>query len=300
VTYAPRSLLDLGTLWSRFGGVNLGIVADQRHCSGYHLGKDRIYSDCACKPDGTCSPGKWSKDYSVTGARDKAGLTDAASAIDLGKLKGSYDNLYAFSMWLVRQCQADALGARDVREIIYSPDGVKVQRYSGIDQAIHTGPGNGDLSHRTHTHISYFRDSEKRDKTALFEPYFIPDTSAPEEHMLTTVTVLPFGGTFRIPANTKVDGFKINPDGTITDRKSFGPTSTGSTAHYDATVVTTVTRGDPFLRVTDGVLAGYLISAAAVTETPNPAPTQDCSDAVAVAREKDRTAMLAAVEEVYP
>ena len=181
MTYNPRSLQDLGAYWTIHGGVNLGVVGNDKHCAGYHLGRDRIYSACACRPDGTCEPGRGAKDYSVTNSRDKAGLTNAASAIDLGKLGGTYAGLRVFSTWLVMQCQAKAPGYRDVREIIYSPDGIKVQRYSGIDGAIHTGPGNGDGSHTTHTHISYFRDSEDRDKTLLFAPYFLPDTSIPPE-----------------------------------------------------------------------------------------------------------------------
>lgn len=178
MTTTPPTLADLAAFWVSHGGTNLGIVGNQKHCSGYHLGRDRIYGTCACKPDGTCEPGQGAKDYSVVMARDKAGLTNAASAIDLGRLNGSLTQLYEFSKWLVAQSQAGAAGYRDVREIIYSPDGVKVQRYSGVDGGIHTGDGNGDGSHTTHTHISYFRDSEKRDKRLLFAPYFaeLPDT----------------------------------------------------------------------------------------------------------------------------
>lgn len=177
MSYIPASLAELATYWTKQGGVSLGVIGNQKHCAGYHLGKDRIFSDCACKPDGTCEPGRRWSDYSVSLARDKAGLTNAASAIDLGKLNGTLDNLYAFSRWLVAQCQAKATGYADVREVIYSPDGDRVQRYSGVDGLVHTGPGNGDASHKTHTHISYFRDSEKRDKTALFRTYF----AAPQE-----------------------------------------------------------------------------------------------------------------------
>jgi hypothetical protein len=39
----------------------------------------------------------------------------------------------------------------------------------------------GDLSHKTHTHISFYRDSETRPKTQLFQPYFAP--IIPEEPM---------------------------------------------------------------------------------------------------------------------
>lgn len=162
MTFAPVTLRRLGNYWTDQGGVNLGVVGDANHTAGYHLGKDRIYAPS----------GLGGGDYSVQLERDKRGLSDAASAIDLGRMQGSLSQLYRFSSWLVEQCQAGAPGTRDVREVIYSPDGKRVQRYSGVDQQIHTGPGNGDASHIGHTHVSYFRDSERRDKVAVFAPYF--------------------------------------------------------------------------------------------------------------------------------
>lgn len=161
MTYAPDTLQALGAYYVLHGGVNLGIVGNTAHTTGYHLGRDRIYGPM----------GQGDDDYSVRHPRDKAGLSGAAAAIDLGKLRGSLTELYAFSSWLVNECQDHRPGYEDVREIIYSPDGVKVQRYSGIDGVIHSGPGNGDLSHKNHTHISYFRDSESRRKIGLFAPY---------------------------------------------------------------------------------------------------------------------------------
>jgi hypothetical protein len=59
----------------------LGVVGNDRHCSGYHLGRDRIFSRCACRPDGTCEPGQGDKDYSVSRSRDRIGLSSSASAI---------------------------------------------------------------------------------------------------------------------------------------------------------------------------------------------------------------------------
>ena len=158
-TTNPPRLVELGKFWKAQGGVNLGIAGDAGHVAkgvSYHLGKDELVETA----------------YSIQLPRDKAGLTNAASAIDLGKLDGSLASLRAFSMWLVASCRADAAVRHDIREIIYSPDGKTVQRYSGTDNQIHTGPGNGDLSHRGHTHISYFRDSEFRDKVAVFRPFF--------------------------------------------------------------------------------------------------------------------------------
>jgi hypothetical protein len=169
MTYAPETLSVLARYWTEQGGVTLGIVGNRAHTVGYHLGRDRIY-------DGS-GPGIGDQDYSVQHSRDKAGLSNAASAMDLGRLGGTLAGLQRFSRWLVARAMEDPMAHRDIREVIYSPDGVKVQRWSGIDNLIHTTPGNGDDSHRTHTHISFFRDSVGRSKVPLFAPYFIPDTS---------------------------------------------------------------------------------------------------------------------------
>lgn len=186
MTYNPQTLRDLGAYWTKQGGVNLGVVGNTAHTRGYHLGKDRIF-------DGS-GPGIGPVDYSVQTARDKAGLTDAASAIDLGRLDGSLGNLRAFSKWLVSRARANAPGTRDLREIIYSPDGKTVLRwdrqrgYNSLPR-----PGEADSSHLTHTHISFYRDSEGRDKRPIFAPYFTPAPPPPPEDppMPTLATYLP-------------------------------------------------------------------------------------------------------------
>lgn len=183
MSYAPATLLALQAYWVEHDGdptqdgVPLGIVGNAAHTQGYHLGRDRIY-------DGA-GPGIGDNDYSVKLARDKAGLTNAASAIDLGKLEGSYAELRKFSTWLVAQCQASTSTRYDFREIIWSPDGIYVKRYSATENRVYISlrknsdgsitvisSGQGDASHFGHTHISYMRDSEYRDKTAPFKLYF--------------------------------------------------------------------------------------------------------------------------------
>jgi hypothetical protein len=165
LTFAPPSLLALQDLWTSQGGVSLGIVGDLAHQakgSSYHLGRDDL------KPDA----------YSARLARDVAGLTNAASAIDFGALDGSLQNLQAFSRWFVTQLQAGAPGTGDIREFIYSPDGVAVRRWDAVTRQIYVGgdgTGQGDWSHRGHSHTSFFRDSEFRDRTIAFRPYFVED-----------------------------------------------------------------------------------------------------------------------------
>lgn len=167
MSYAPKSLQELAAYWVSQGGINSGIVGNAAHVKGYHLGRDRIFS----------STGMGWHDYSIQYERDKAGLTNASSAIDLGKLDNSLPALYKFSQWLVARSLAKMAGTEWIREIIYSPDGKNVQRFSGADFQIHTGPGNGDNSHLWHTHISAWRDTENDDKIAAFKPYFTPVAS---------------------------------------------------------------------------------------------------------------------------
>lgn len=170
---SPRTLQALGSYWVSQGGVNLGVVGNFLHCKGYHLGRDRIYGPCACKPRGKCVPGEGRDDYSVRTARDRAGLSYAASAIDLGKLNGSLKQLQAFSVWLVDQARSNKPGTADLREVIYTPDGVNVWRWDR-ERGYWSSPraGEADDSHLSHTHISYYRDSEDRNKVALFARYF--------------------------------------------------------------------------------------------------------------------------------
>lgn len=166
MSYAPSSLLALRSYLKEHTGlstVSLGIVGDSNHLSGYHLGRDRIY-------DGT-GPGQGDADYSVRTARDRSGLTNAAMAIDIG----NFARLRAMSVWLVSRCRANAPGTRDIREVIYSPDGQTVLRWDR-ERGINSDPrpGEADSSHRTHTHVSFYRDSESRSKVEIFVPFFEP------------------------------------------------------------------------------------------------------------------------------
>lgn len=177
MTYAPATISQVATLYQDQGGVTLGIVGSwTTHCRGYHLGKDRLFANgttsCACKPGGLCKPGPGWNDYSVKTARDKAGLTNAAAGLDLGRLNGALGPLWTFSMWLAKECMAGKPDTKDIREVIFwDPAKGKVVGWSALapDRLI---DNYGDLSHKTHTHISWYRDSEGRDKRGPFLRYF--------------------------------------------------------------------------------------------------------------------------------
>jgi len=174
MSYRPATIVELETYWRSKKGASGGIVGNQKHCGGYHLGKDRIFGTCACKPDGVnCVAGKGWADNSLRDARDRAGLTNAASALDLGRLNDSLPQLWKFSAWLAGQCLAKAPDCADIREVIFwSPERQRVvgaTYRNGFSALVND---YGDLSHKTHTHISLGRDAEGRDKTAPFRRYF--------------------------------------------------------------------------------------------------------------------------------
>jgi len=126
-----------------------GIVGDASHAEGgdsYHLGKDQIRT----------SGHRYSVDESP---RDKRGLDNYASAMDIGYFKvttarGTYD-LRDYSVWLVGLCKAGDPDTADLREVIYSPDGKVVKRWDREGRRT-----TGDSSHLLHTHESEFRDAD--------------------------------------------------------------------------------------------------------------------------------------------
>jgi hypothetical protein len=198
MAFTPQPIRDLRAALIAWTGCPTENFSVARGCDsgrgyrGYHLGKDQIFGS-----DGSCVGQRWN-DYSVKTARDKAGLTDARSAIDIkfdGNTlgRGAAKVLREFSTWLVAQCQANAVGTADIREVIYSPDGTTVLRYDrerGVKSE--PKPGEADQSHTWHTHVSFYRDSEARAKTPTFAGYFEPTPAprvAPTEPEVQPVTV---------------------------------------------------------------------------------------------------------------
>lgn len=170
MTRAPANLLAVRTLLLTYLNVDknavrpedlepgeVGIVGDANHRGGYHCGSDRVVRN----------------DHSVVeSTRDSTGLTLDAAALDVGMFRvssgGSTHDLRSFSRWCVAQCVAGTSDTRDIREIIYSPDGAVVKRWDRLRKR-----SSGDSSHLWHTHFSFFRDSIKagRDQTPLFRRY---------------------------------------------------------------------------------------------------------------------------------
>jgi len=139
----------------------VGIVADENHIGGYHCGSDRVRRDA----NGTIT------DYSVIESmRDRTGLSIYAAGIDVGwfqhVINGKTHNMHTFNAWLVGECQRGAADTRDIREVIYTLDGVTVKRWDRLGRRT-----TGDKSHLGHTHMSEFRDARGRNMPRLFRRY---------------------------------------------------------------------------------------------------------------------------------
>lgn len=137
-TTNPGDLLNVRSYMQPKTGlsaVSLGIAGDELHgTSGYHIGGVFVPND------------DYSQDESP---RDNVNTTDA-SAFDVG----NFPRLIELSNWLVGRCKQGDPKMRDVREIIYSPDGNVVKRWDRLGIR-----STGDSSHLVHTHVSFFRNS---------------------------------------------------------------------------------------------------------------------------------------------
>lgn len=156
MSYAPDRLTAVGRYLDAMPAYSfLGIVGDPAtHFYGYHLGADRL-------PSG---------DYSNYYPRDRAGLTNAASALDIGA--ATQTDLIRLCAWMVSEARA---GRRpDTREIIGPRADGRACRWAVENGWREELRSEGD-GHEWHIHESYFRDSEYRDKIQYFRPYFEDD-----------------------------------------------------------------------------------------------------------------------------
>ncbi len=265
-TYNPKTLTDLGAYYVGQGGVNAGIMGGRTHIGGYHLGEGRLFAMgdgtwAGERPTGTCVKGRGWNDDSVQKPRDKAGLSDAASAIDIGAINGSLPALQRFTAYLLAEINAP--DAADLVQLIGSLNGTDMfiwTRGSGVQ------PYFGDTSHRQHTHLSYFRDSEGRDKTPLFRRYFEEATMAlaPISDHTPKLIDLPVGAT------------QFDEDGKTPAGKTAGGTAIPSPC---ATKNGTVVLRGYWISVTTGVYGLRFAAPSKVYDpplpgTPQPVPTK--------------------------
>ncbi|NGM14441.1 hypothetical protein O3597_06160 [Verrucosispora sp. WMMA2044] len=228
----------------------VGIVGDANHRGGYHCGSDRVVTN----------------DYSVVESpRDRNGLTLDAAALDVGTFRlnsgGRTHDLFTFSTWCVAQCVANAPDTRDIREIIYSPDGNVVRRWDRLGRR-----STGDRSHLWHTHFSFFRDSIKanRDQRPLFRRY------------LTTIGLLnPEEGENEMTPEEHNWLRTVHRNLTVLDgRNPIGQTYTRTTMGEDHT--------DPDFRVSHPTLRSIGAQLTALQSTVNSLMNRDFTDEQAI------------------
>lgn len=158
MTYNPADLVTIRDwLKPRTGLTNftLGIMGDDEHAEGggYHIGND-----------GLAGIGRLASDYSKRESpRDRPG-TNAASALDVGRFtrtpNGHPITNRSLAAMMVSGLRAGDRRLRDVRELIYTLDGVTVPRWDRL--GIRRTGGKNHIGPSEHFHVSFFRDSEGR------------------------------------------------------------------------------------------------------------------------------------------
>lgn len=151
-TYAPDAIRLFQDAITVPTAVNLGIVGDESHSYGYHLGASSLPSS----------------DYSLQTPLDRQGAAvtpNAAAAADTGY---SPEYMKQVTAKLIGGLQRNAPELRSVREVFGTVDGARV---AGWDQ--HTGQASSsDASHLWHVHISFYRayatDVAELQKVAAF------------------------------------------------------------------------------------------------------------------------------------
>lgn len=235
MTYADPALRQLQTYLSENGIRVLGIVGDTAHRRGYHVGKDRIFS----------AGGQGWQDYSVRRARDRAGLSNAAEAIDIGWFDLGDRDLTG----LLRHLRAEAAAgrARDIREIISERvDGSQIYRVDFPSGAVEGLPGSNERPH--HGHVSYYRDSEGREKRGPYKSYIagLPDTSTEEAVYSIKGVPGPFPCTVKAGTPHFSSPEDTVPDGTLDDpARPFmcvGETKDGARRYIYGRMTTTAER----------------------------------------------------------
>lgn len=192
MTYAPITLQNLRSYLVGMGAPVLGIVGNPAtHKRGYHIGSPLL-------------PG----DYSGIQPRDKAGLSAAASAIDIGR----FNRLIELLTYLRTESQEGRL--RDVREIIAErDDGTHIWRWDAVTGKATGKPDSQELPH--HGHVSYYRDSQSRTKLPPYQRFFTPL----EDEMVYSIKGVdgPFPATVMAPTPYYPTADSQQATGTLTD-----------------------------------------------------------------------------------
>lgn len=169
MSYRPQSLVDA----ARYLGEKMAIpqlnfsIRAAKSARGFHAGKAEIFKS-----------GEGNRDYSVKDPRNKAGLSEASSALDI-RWPGHLKRLRALTAHLVEQGKAGNL----LFEVI-GPDSTGKANYWSAKTGWLPKPALAPASHSWHIHLGFWRDTETSDRIAVFRGFFeaaIPVPVEPEE-----------------------------------------------------------------------------------------------------------------------
>jgi hypothetical protein len=165
MTNPPADLLGFRqTMMSICGfgsAADVGIVGDGAHqrTGGYHEGKDVITSIGRYHGPPASHVGSPVEDYSARNARDRRGLTDSASGVDVGDdwPNGGRKAWLRFNNAFVTALHAGDPALAAIRAVNYSPDGTAKKR-TDREHGWAVEPSTDTVN--IHTHIEWYRDTE--------------------------------------------------------------------------------------------------------------------------------------------
>lgn len=171
MTNAPADLLGFRRAVMAETGLadpaDVGIVGDGIHqrTGGYHEGRSVLAAIGRYHPG--AAAGSSTEDYSARLARDRAGLTEDASAADIGASwpRGGRQAWLRFNRLLVAQLQAGDPALAAIRAINYSPDGTsrrRIDRQYGFAN-VQDSADSVDI----HTHFEWYRDTAGQRQASL-------------------------------------------------------------------------------------------------------------------------------------
>lgn len=225
MTNSPSDLLSLRSRLAAITGLSdpstLGIVGDSAHAAtgGYHEGRTDLAN--AGVYSAAASAGSSSQDYSVRLGRDRSGLTESASAMDVGYQwpHGGNAAWLRFNNLLVAQLHANDPALAAVRACNYSPDGstrLRTDRQYGWSVV-----ASSDVVD-IHTHIEWYRDTEGNRQASLDRIAQLAQAAVANQPLPTNG-----GQEMALLAGTVASGFALDETGALLDASSGVPVPSG-------------------------------------------------------------------------